>query len=125
MEPTIPIAERSRPRFKRTPNTPLSMGKTQLHPPFAALRGRVGDLVFKQYSYGTVVTRVPRMGKVEWSPAQRAHRAKVRLAAKFYREVLSDAALKKKYQAIARKKKIPLPAATLAAFMRRERKSAR
>lgn len=86
---------------------------------FVAIRGRVGDVVFKQYRYGTVVTRVPRMGQVKWSAAQLAQRKKMRAAGEFHRSVLADPALKKKYQAIAAKKKIPLSAATMGDFLRR------
>lgn len=94
------------------------MAKTRLDPALASLRGRVGDLIYKKYSYGTVVTRVPRMEQVKWSSAQLDHRERVRAAGAFYRAVLADEKLKQKYQAIAVKRKIPLSAVTMAEFMK-------
>lgn len=99
------------------------MAKTKLNTALTSIRGRIGDLVYKHYSYGTVITRVPRMTHIKWSPAQIAHRQRVREAGIFYRAVLADPRLKKKFEAIAAKKKIPLPAATLADFMRRTTKA--
>lgn len=37
------------------------MAIVQLHPLFTAIRGRVGDVVYKTYRDKVVVTRVPRM----------------------------------------------------------------
>jgi hypothetical protein len=61
------------------------------------------------------------MEKVRWSAAQIAHRKRVKAAGKFYREVLADPALKKRYQTIATKQGIPLSAVTLTEFMKRTR----
>ena len=94
------------------------MAKTKLQAMFTTLRGRVGDVIFKQYAYGTVVTRLPRMGKVKWSPAQVAHRKRVKEAAKFYRDVLADPVRLKTFRAIAAKKKLPLSAVTLQHFLK-------
>ncbi len=101
----------------------ILMAKTKLNSVLISIRGRVGDLIYKHYSYGTVITRVPRMTAIKWSPAQIAHRQRVREAGIFYRAVLADPRLKKKFEAIAAKKKIPLPAATFAEFMQRTAKA--
>ena len=85
------------------------------------LRGRVGEWIYKQYSYGTVVTRVPQMKGIKPSAAQRAHRDRVRAAGKFYRQVLADPVLLKRYSAIARRRGIPLPAVTLTEYFKRAR----
>lgn len=95
-----------------------TMAKSRLNTALTALRGRVGDLIFKQYDYGTVVTRAPRMKNVKWSPAQIAHRQRVKAAGAFYRAVVSDPTLKKKFEAVAAKKRIPLSAVTLAEYMK-------
>lgn len=119
-------------RFPRLPpglatytvSEPLTLvAKTKLNTALSSIRGRVGDLIYKHYSYGTVITRVPRMTHIKWSPAQRAHRQRVRDAANFCRTVLADPSLLKKFKAIAAKKKIPLPAATFQDFMRRTAKA--
>ena len=89
------------------------MAKAIVNAALSGLRGRVGDVVFKQYPYGTVVTRVPRMEKVKPSEKQRAHRKKVKAAAAFYREVLADPERRKKFEAVAKKKGWPLSAVTL------------
>jgi hypothetical protein len=84
----------------------------------AGLRGRVGKWVYKQYAYGTVVTRLPRMEGIKPTAAQLAHRNRVRAAGKFYREVLADPVLLKRYSALARRRGIPLPAVTLAEYFK-------
>src|SRR5436190_24013141 len=97
------------------------MALVNLNSALRSLRGKVDGWVYKQYRYGTVVSRVPRMGKVKPSAAQLAHRERVKEAGVFYREVLRDPKLKARYSKIARKKGIPLPAVTLAMFFRRDR----
>jgi hypothetical protein len=101
------------------------MAIAKLNSALQELRGRVGDLVYKQYSYGTVVTRVPQMEGIKPTAAQRAHRNRVRLAGKFYQEVLADPVLLKRCSAIARKRRIPLPAVTLAEYFKAAREGRR
>ena len=95
------------------------MATATLNSALKGLRGQIGEWVYKQYSYGTVVTRVPRMKGIKPSAAQRTHRDRVRAAAKFYREVLADPVLLKRYSALARRRGIPLPAVTLAEYFKR------
>ena len=97
------------------------MAKAKLSSALIDLRGQIDEWVFKRYGDKLVVTRRPRMGKVVWSPAQLAHREKVRASGAFYRSVLADPKLKQRYQAIAKKKGIPLSAVTLVEFMRRSK----
>lgn len=97
------------------------MATVSLNSALQGLRGRVGEWVYKQYSYGTVVTRVPRMEGIKPSPAQRAHRNRVRAAGKFYQKVLADPTLLKHYSALAQKRGIPLSAVTLAEYFKAER----
>ena len=56
------------------------MAKAELNAALRRLRGRVGESVFKQYAHGMVVTRVPRMQGIVPSPAQQAHRDRIRAA---------------------------------------------
>jgi hypothetical protein len=97
------------------------MAKAIINSALQTLRGRIGDLVFKQYDYGTVVTRVPRMNRVKPSRKQLAHRQDVKAAGKFYRRVLNDPTLRAQYGAVAAKERIPLSAVTLRAFFRQLR----
>lgn len=39
------------------------MARADNNPLFQGVRGRIGDIVVKQYSYGTVITKVPDMPK--------------------------------------------------------------
>jgi hypothetical protein len=94
------------------------MPKATLNTALIALRGRIDGFVYKQYHYGTVVTRVPDMTKVKPSKAQLAHRQRMREAAQFHRQVLKDPALLKKYQRIARQSRINLSAATMGEVLR-------
>ena len=74
--------------------------------------------MYKQYAYGTVVTRLPQMKRIKPTAAQLAHRNRVRAAGKFYREVLADPVLLERYSALAKRRGIPLPAVTLAEYFK-------
>ena len=97
------------------------MAKAKLNSALAALSGQLDGLVFKHYADGVVVSRQPRMDKIKPSAKQIAQRERFRAAAGFHREVLANAALKRKYQATATKKGVPLSAVTMAAFMAKTR----
>lgn len=99
----------------------LTMAKITLNSALRGIHGRVDEWIYKHYADGVVVTRRPRMEKVKWSPAQRAHREKVRAAGAFYRAVLADPKAKRRYAAIAAKKGIPLSAVTLVEYFKQQR----
>jgi hypothetical protein len=98
----------------------LAMATVKLNSALRHLRGAIDGFVFKQYRYGTVITRVPRMNRVAPTAAQLQQRERFRQAARFHHAVLADPTLKKRYSATARKKGIPLSAVTLAKFMKRK-----
>jgi hypothetical protein len=54
------------------------------------LRGRIGNLVFKKYRYGTVVTPVPDMSRAGCSEKQRAQRERFQHAIARVKEALRD-----------------------------------
>ena len=63
------------------------------------LSGRFGkQLVFKSYSYGTVVTKYPDMSKVKLSPKQKASNRLFRQAVAFAKSVIADPVKRKKYE---------------------------
>ena len=95
------------------------MATVKLNSALQHLRGAIDGFVYKHYSYGIVVTRVPRMDKIKPTPAQLAQRDRFRQAAKYHKTVLASAAKKKRCSAVARKKGLPLSAVTLAEFMKR------
>lgn len=96
------------------------MAKLQVSAPFVGLSGRLGGLVYKHYrdKRGVVVSRNPDMSRVKPSPAQLAHRATMRRAAAFHRQVLQDPVLLKKYQRLAQRAGINLSAATMGEVLR-------
>ena len=78
------------------------MAKVKLNAAFGDLRGSVDGLIFKRYKTGIVLSRSPRMSQIKPSPAQLAQRERFRRAAKFYRKVLADPVMKRRYTATAK-----------------------
>lgn len=70
-------------------------------PPVIAVRGRVGDCVFKTYGRRIIVTRVPRFDGYVPSPAQRRQREQMRAATAYAQTVYGHAAAKAFYVAAA------------------------
>lgn len=100
------------------------MPKLQLSPPFSSLRGTLDGLVIKHYSRdkrGHVLSRKPDMSAVEWSPAQRAQRERMKAAAAYHREVLADPVRLRGYAQLARKRGVPLSAVTMGEALRQQR----
>jgi hypothetical protein len=64
------------------------------------LRGRIGNLVFKKYRYGTVVTPVPDMSRAGCSAQQRTQRDRFREAARLAREALGNPAEKQRFDSL-------------------------
>jgi hypothetical protein len=62
----------------------------------SSVRGRVGDLIFKQYRYGTVVTRVPDMSKAGSSEKQQAGRLRFKEAVAYARIAVKNAGERKR-----------------------------
>jgi hypothetical protein len=54
------------------------------------IRGRLGNLVFKKYRYGTVVSRMPDMSKAGCSDAQRQQRLRFQQAITKVKEALRN-----------------------------------
>lgn len=99
------------------------MGKAQMGVLVASLHGRVGDVVFKRYRNRIVITKVPNMAHVVPSAKQLAHRKHVKAAGRFYQEVKADPALLAKYKALAKKRRMPLSAVTLAEYFAAKKKA--
>jgi hypothetical protein len=67
------------------------MAKVQLDTALASITGSLGKFVYKHYrndKRGQVLSRKPDISRVKWSPAQRAHRQRMKSAAAFHRQVL-------------------------------------
>lgn len=99
------------------------MPKVSLNAALESVTGTLDGVVFKHYRHdkrGLVLSRKPDMSKVRPSPAQLARRKLMREAGAFHRQVLADPKLRKKYEAIARKNRINLSAATMGEVLRRK-----
>jgi hypothetical protein len=99
------------------------MPKLKLNSALASVRGTLDGWVYKHYKAdkrGLVLSRRPDMSQVRPSPAQLARRQLMREAGAFHRRVLKDPVLLKKYQAIARRRRINLSAATMGEVLRKK-----
>jgi hypothetical protein len=83
-----------------------------------AARGRIGDLVVKQYKYGTVLSRMPCMDEVVRSEKQIRRQDRWTAAAAYHRTVKANPELFARYQKEARKRGHPVSAVTNRDFSR-------
>jgi hypothetical protein len=74
-----------------------------LNSALVAIRGRVGDVVFKTYRDKVVMTRVPRFTSVVATPAQRARRDRLKAATAFAHRVYASTRAKAYYTEAARR----------------------
>ncbi len=81
------------------------------------LKGRLGDLVFKQYSYGTVVSKRPDRSKVKLSRKQKEANQRFVKAVAYAKKVMRTPALQTGYTNQLKKGK-SLYHLALADFMR-------
>jgi len=92
------------------------MAKVKTNPIIEQLRGKVGDLVFKNYSGEVIVSRKPEMEGREPTQAQAAQREQFRQAAFYGKMVMADAAAKAVYEEAAKAKGQPVFSLTVADF---------
>lgn len=92
------------------------MARVKLNPVLEAIRGKVGDLVFKRYGEEVVVTRTPNLSGLDPTPGQQAVRSRFKLAALYGKTALADPQSKALYGAVAREKGLPLFALAVADF---------
>jgi hypothetical protein len=82
-------------------------------------RGKIGDIIVKNYPYGQVLSRVPRMGMIPPSEKQLANQDRWAAAAAYYQKVKADPVLSLAYtRALKKKKGFNLPSATNRDFFR-------
>ena len=92
------------------------MAKVRLNPVMEQIRGHLGELVFKRYGDGVIVTRKADLEGLTPTPAQAEHRARFQQAAQYGRSVMADPALKAVYLAASKERGIPLFSCTIADF---------
>ena len=91
------------------------MAKVELNPIFDSVRGKVGDLVLKQYGDSVVMARAGGSGQPV-STAQLAHQERFRAATRYGKLALMDAPTRALYQAQAQARNLPVFAVMVADF---------
>lgn len=91
------------------------MAKVGLNPIFDSVRGKVGDLVLKQYGDGVVMARAGETA-VPPSAAQLAHQERFKAATRYGKLALMDTATRALYQAQAQARNLPVFAVMVADF---------
>jgi len=67
------------------------MAKVTLQPGLKGIRGKVGDVVFRQSPSGDIiVSKAPDMSAVEWSQAQQDHRQRFKAAFAYAKAAMAD-----------------------------------
>lgn len=92
------------------------MAKVKLNPILEQIRGQVGDLVFRRYGDGVVLSQKPDRTGAAPSAAQLAHRERFRQAAFYGRTVMADPEARALYTEAARQRRQPVYSLTLADF---------
>ena len=92
------------------------MAKVRLNPLLEQIRGQIGDLVFRRYGDGVILTRKPAPSSVPPTAAQLAHRERFREAMRYGKAAAADPEVRPLYEAAARARGQPFFSVTLADF---------
>lgn len=92
------------------------MAKVTTNPIIEGFRGAVGNLVFKRYGGGTIVSRKGDPSSTPPTEGQKAVRDKFKLAALYGKTVMADPITKELYTTAAKAKGMPAFALALADF---------
>lgn len=82
------------------------------------LRGSVGRVVVRHTPHGTILSRLPDMSRVKWSPAQKARRKLMQQAADYYRTQMEDPKTAALHRTRAAKKKIPVSSLVMGEYLK-------
>jgi hypothetical protein len=93
------------------------MAKVTLNPVIEAIRGKVGDLVFKRWEDHEIVGRMPDRTGIVPTPDQLAQQDKFRLAALYGKAVLADPDSKQLYEDVAARRGLPAFALSVGDFL--------
>jgi hypothetical protein len=74
------------------------MARVKTNPLLEGLSGKVGNLVFKNYASGTIISSRPDRSKVILSADQKESNSKFKHAVAFARAVLKDPEKRKEYE---------------------------
>jgi hypothetical protein len=100
------------PRKQKKP-----MAKVKLNPVLEAIRGKIGDLVFKRWGDEEIVGKIPDRSGVVPTEGQLAQMARFRLAALYGKAVMADAQSRTIYEDAAARKGTPVFALTVGDFL--------
>ncbi len=92
------------------------MAQVKMNPVFVKVKGKVGDLVFKQYGEALIMARTPTANGHEVTPAQAATRERFRAAALYGRLALAQPAVRQAYATAARELHQPVMSLAVADF---------
>lgn len=92
------------------------MAKVKLNPVLEAMRGQVGDLVFKHYGGEVFVGRKPDRSSLQPTEAQLEHQERFRQAVLYGRLVMADPDKKGLYEKVSQASGKPLFSLTVADF---------
>jgi hypothetical protein len=95
------------------------MAKVQLDSLITQLRGSLGNVVVRHTPHGPVLSRRPDMSGVKWSPAQKAHRKRMKAAAAHYRATMADPAQAARYLKLAARQKIPVSSLVMGVYLKK------
>ncbi len=84
------------------------MAHVKLNPAFDEVRGRIGNLVFKQFADREYVTLMTDFSGLTVTDAQKAVRDKFRRASWYGKMVMADEQARKLYEELAKSRKQPL-----------------
>ena len=93
------------------------MAKVKLNPALEAIRGHVGDFVFKRWGDQEIVGKMPDRTGIVPTANQLAQQDKFRLAALYGKAVLADPLTKQVYEEASARKGIPAFALTVGDFL--------
>jgi hypothetical protein len=82
------------------------MAKAKFNPSIEEFRGKIGKLVFRRTDSGKIiVTKCPDMSNVEWSPAQKAQRERIKQGTAYAKAAMADPKVRAIYVKLAAKAK--------------------
>lgn len=93
------------------------MAKVRLNPVLEAIRGKVGDLVFKEYKHMDIVSRMPDRTGVVATANQLAQQNQFRLAVLYGKAVMADPESKEIYDGAGARKGLSAFAVSVGDFL--------
>ena len=80
------------------------MAKAENNVLFNGISGKYGNVILKNYSYGTVISKIPDRSKVVLSVKQKKANSVFKEAVAYAKSVLADPKLQKQYKTKLKKK---------------------